>query len=148
MNILILSKKRASEFGWDQPWACISISTPGNSHPIINKVNLVDLLMLKFRDMELDHPGLPPNEVFNNGHAIQILDFVESVADQIDVLMVHCEAGMSRSPAVGAAIAKLRWDNDQIFFDRYTPNMRVYRHLMNVGMERKQKQDEVHDADI
>jgi len=60
--------------------------------------------------------------------------------------MVHCEAGMSRSPAVGAAISKLRWDDDQVFFDKYTPNMRVYRHIMNLGMERKTS-DSVFDED-
>ncbi len=147
MNILILSKKRAAEFSWDNPWACISISSPTLSHPVISKTNLVDLLQMEFYDAEFVYPGLDPEFMFNRDHAIQILDFVDSVVDQIDLLMVHCEAGMSRSPAVGASIAKLRWDDDKVFFSKYTPNMKIYRQMMDAGMERKQ-QDEIHDADI
>lgn len=136
MNILILSKKRAAEFQHDEPWACISISSPMESHPVISRDNLVDLLQMKFYDAEFERPEYDHEFMFNRNHAEQILDFVDRI-DKVDILMIHCEAGMSRSPAVGASIAKLRWNDDQIFFDKYTPNMMIFRQIMNLGMERK-----------
>ena len=126
---------------WDSPWACISVSSPKLSHPIISKSNLLALLQLEFYDADLDRPEYEAEHLFNRYHAEQILDFVEELQGKIDLLMVHCEAGMSRSPAVGAAIAKLGWDDDRVFFKQYTPNMKVYRTLMEIGMERKDQSE-------
>ena len=95
------------------------------------------MLQLEFYDADLARPEYEPEFLFNKYHAEQILDFVDEIQDKIELLMVHCEAGMSRSPAVGAAIAKLGWNDDQVFFDKYTPNMKVYRTLLELGMERK-----------
>ena len=44
---------------------------------------------------------------------------------------MHCDAGKSRSPAVAAALARVLDGDDAHFFGgRYTPNMRVYRTLL------------------
>jgi len=44
-------------------------------------------------------------------------------------MVVHCEAGMSRSPAVAAAIAEHLGDDPLPYFARYTPNAHVFRML-------------------
>jgi predicted protein tyrosine phosphatase len=44
---------------------------------------------------------------------------------------VHCDAGVSRSPAVAAALARvLKGDDAEYFAGRYRPNTRVYRMLL------------------
>jgi len=46
-------------------------------------------------------------------------------------IIVQCDAGLSRSPAVGAALARvLNGDDAEFFGGRYRPNMRVYRTLL------------------
>jgi predicted protein tyrosine phosphatase len=50
----------------------------------------------------------------------------------IERIVVHCDAGASRSPAVGAALARvLNGDDAEFFAGRYRPNMRVYRMMLN-----------------
>lgn len=145
MNILILSRGRAKDFVWDKPWAAISISSPGGEHPELSEENRLKLLRMTFFDF--DTPRQIHEEFmeffFNKGHAEQILDFVDEVQDKIDLLLVHCEAGVSRSPAVGAAISRLKWGKDQVFFDKYTPNRLVYSKILEVGHERTKSPEDL-----
>ena len=45
-------------------------------------------------------------------------------------VVLHCDAGMSRSPGLAAALSKVLVGDDTEFFKRYRPNMRVYRTLL------------------
>ena len=52
-------------------------------------------------------------------------------------ILVHCDAGWSRSPAVAAALTKsLLGQDDSHLFKAKSPNMLVYRTLLNVYYER------------
>ena len=134
MKLLVLPKSKAAKFQCDQPWACISIGSEPGDWPKINKVQQVDIIQLAFEDTEFKRDtGI----VFNEQHAKDILDFVDKNWDKIEILMVHCLAGQSRSPAVAAAIAKIKYDDDDVFFNKYTPNMLVYRTILNVAHKRK-----------
>ena len=46
--------------------------------------------------------------------------------EDIKVLIIHCAAGVSRSPAVAAAISKYLFGNDGDFFETQLPNKYVY----------------------
>jgi predicted protein tyrosine phosphatase len=67
--------------------------------------------------------------------AKQIVDFVRDNADEDTLVMINCMAGVSRSAGVAAALTKLALKTDQRFFKRYTPNMLVYRAVLDAGME-------------
>lgn len=77
--------------------------------------------------------------------ATAIRDFVLRHQGEIDVLIVHCTGGESRSPAVAAGIvAGLGWD-DRAFWNsgRYRPNPRVYewvRAAFETGMSPNAKE--------
>ena len=64
--------------------------------------------------------------------AMQIASFVFSIKDRADMLIVHCEAGISRSPGVAAAVLKFIDDDDTPIFDNhlYRPNMTCYRKVL------------------
>jgi protein-tyrosine phosphatase len=47
-------------------------------------------------------------------------------------IVLHCNAGLSRSPGVAAALSNVLCGNDQSFFERYRPNRRVYTLLLDV----------------
>lgn len=53
--------------------------------------------------------------------------------DRVEQIIVHCDAGYSRSPAVAAALAKALGMSDEVYFSsgQYCPNRHVYRMMMN-----------------
>ena len=135
-KLLVLCKSAAKDFVHDKPWACISIGCEPGDWPKINKCQLVDLLQLSFYDLDrLPDPwthGVDNTIVlFNEDHASKIWDFVDSVWDRVEILLIHCLAGVSRSAAVAAAIAKVKYDDDSLYFKQYCPNALVYRTMLN-----------------
>ena len=65
--------------------------------------------------------------------AQKIVSFVTESAINADKLIVHCEAGVSRSAGVAGAIMKALYDNDWEVFSnpRYIPNMTCYRMVLS-----------------
>lgn len=122
MKIQVCSKSSAMKFESDVPWACISISSHAGQWPVLNSNNLVKTLQLAFPDYELPRPG-----GINETQAQQIIDFINEIAPIAKSLLVHCEMGASRSPAVAAAVAKYLGQDNKLFFENYTPNMIVYK---------------------
>lgn len=57
-----------------------------------------------------------------------ICRFVLRLRGEIDTLIVHCSAGVSRSPAVAAAVLKGLGESDEAIWNdpRYHPNELVY----------------------
>ena len=70
-------------------------------------------------------------KVFDDSHADKILEFVSTYALDIDLIVVHCEAGISRSAGCAAALSLIYNKEDQYYFDNYLPNMLVYRKIIN-----------------
>lgn len=70
--------------------------------------------------------------------AKHIVDGIEHNINRIQQIIVHCDAGYSRSPAVAAAIAKAFGVDDEEYFSggRYCPNRHVYRTMLNEFAER------------
>lgn len=50
--------------------------------------------------------------------------------------MIHCLMGQSRSSAVAAAIYKIFSNqDDSYFFDKHTPNRKVYRTILKIAQQ-------------
>jgi predicted protein tyrosine phosphatase len=70
--------------------------------------------------------------MFSRKQASEVWTFTQQHLSEIQRIIVHCDAGVSRSSAVGAALARVLNDDDSEFFGgRYRPNMRVYRTLLD-----------------
>lgn len=65
-------------------------------------------------------------KLFDDEHARMICEFVVEQQSEVDVFVVHCEQGMSRSPAVAAGVAKMLGESTHGFFSEYQPNRFVY----------------------
>lgn len=77
--------------------------------------------------------------------AMAIRDFVLRYQEEIDVLIVHCTGGVSRSPAVAAGIVAGLGGDDACFWscERYRPNPRVYewvRAAFETGIDPSKKE--------
>ncbi len=138
-RIVVLGCIAAEDFECDVPWACISIATEEDSFVRIQRRKRRGLLQLAFADMETPIPGLI---MFNRDHAHDILDFVTLHWPQIETLMIHCEHGLSRSPAVAAAIARLKLGKYRRYFQEpYMPNRYVYQLLLETASGRGDYQE-------
>lgn len=145
MEIEVLNKYAAEKFSSDKPWAAISVSTTSEQWAEIGKENRVDLLQLEFWDIDrqLEEFGIKPGTdehkraiLFDEDFANRVWDFVFEVKDKVEVLMIHCEAGVARSPAIAAAIEKVFTGSDDKWFKSKVPNRLVFREMLNAANKR------------
>lgn len=100
-------------------WAMISISDYEN---VDIKKGWHSVHRSKFIDVNL-RSKLQDNEVLmTDEQALAIVEFVHKVAPEIDGILVHCRAGVSRSAAVAKYIARtfnLPFDHNYNMFNDY-----------------------------
>ena len=142
MEIVVMNKHSAEEYSLErheESSVIISISSCKNTPAYIipNKVaNIKEVLFLEFNDT--DSTKFLDGGILSKD-AKQICDFVNKYKDDVslDKIIVHCEAGQSRSAGVAAAIMKYLNNDDTPIFNnhRYTPNMSCYRAVLNKFME-------------
>lgn len=124
--------------------ACISITNPGETAPL--QKGWGKLLRISFADAEYDEQAIQfyqrlwmmsSNGVVTKKHALGIRLFIDGLDEQIEELVVHCGAGISRSAAVAryAAIrlgANLEGDSSKynVTVARLLDHPYVFDHLL------------------
>lgn len=143
MSVIVMSRDAAMRYCneyHNKPAIMISISDPYITYPCdpfcSKRNNLVAILPLFFTDA--DKPGkdvydreVTENDLISEADAQQIKRLLNLHPD-IDVI-VHCDAGISRSSGVAAAILKASTGDDSQIFNspKYRPNMRCYRMVLD-----------------
>jgi predicted protein tyrosine phosphatase len=135
--VLVLNRQLAGSFTSDVPYIVISITDPHRPEAeLAQSTNLLAAYRLSFNDTShLDEPEIAPYYVgtdilFGQEDAARLLNFVDKYLHRIDLIICHCEFGISRSAGVAAAISRILNDNDDFFFEHYVPNQGVYRTIM------------------
>lgn len=134
INIEILSRTNMIDFSFHvhkERIAVISISDIDKGSPEVfnNPENgIIEQLQLHFDDVEIGKPNCITDEI-----AEKIAAYINRVRNNAGKVIVHCEAGISRSAGVGARIIKFLNDNDMFVFNnpRFRPNMTCYRKVLN-----------------
>lgn len=99
--------------------------------------NIRHIEYLQFDDIDTAESvhGLKP---MSDEDAGCIVDALLQYVDEVSQIIVHCDAGYSRSPAVAAALAKALRESDEEFFGHdYCINNHVYITLLKQLSERK-----------
>jgi predicted protein tyrosine phosphatase len=112
-----------------EPFVLISISDPDKPKPRPRRTALCrGVLSLRFHDAEPTTPFRLPADIrlMSRQQAKRVWDFIRLDLRDVAVIAVHCEAGMSRSPAIAAAIGKVINGDGTAFFREYQPNRYVY----------------------
>ena len=129
MKVKVLNRKNAIELtknDYKTDKVIISIRTIGDQKPDfdLNNNSIKDILYLEFNDWD---DGAP--DCINEQQAQEIAEFAEKYHDKVELIVVHCDGGVSRSAGCGAAILKYYTGDDSLIFDysAYRPNMLVYR---------------------
>lgn len=133
MNLKVMSRGEAADFTSDEAWAVISIKSPEMSDVVFDCPNLSGCLRMEFDDIDRILPGTFP---FTQLMAKQVWDFVLEWKDKVSLIGVHCNMGVSRSPAIAASISKALAGDDQWYFTNKEPNMRVYRIMLHEAHQR------------
>ena len=127
------------------PYAVVSITDPDNPRARIPKsAGFRGVLHVQFHDaVPVDGEVLPQDIVLmTTEHAEKIWRFVARHQDQVGTIVVHCEQGMSRSPAVAAALADRLGGNSVRFFREYQPNEYIYGLMLSVAPDSKPAADD------
>lgn len=133
MKILVMSRQKAKSASYHRAWpttAIISIvdveAKPVYFSPEATWIK--SILKLRFDDVEKGEDNCLSRE-----QAGRIADFFLKTRDQVEQIIVHCEAGVSRSAGVAAALLKYAGeDQNQILKNpKYRPNMTCYRMVLN-----------------
>ena len=64
--------------------------------------------------------------------AKEVWAIVDKYKKDVDLIVINCEAGVSRSAGVGAAISKVLNGDDKDFFRYFCPNIFIYRKVINI----------------
>jgi len=137
MKIITLSQSAAEKFTHHEKWAVISITSPGEDLVIFQCPNLQHALRLMFDDVNKIREGF---RAFWRGDAEEVWDFYDTIKDDVDLLVIHCLMGQSRSPGIAAGLEKVLTGTDEVWFKTKLPNSRVHQAMVKVGMKR-QKND-------
>lgn len=111
-------------------YVVVSIHDPDKPPARVRRQSgLRDVLHLAFHDAEPSQAmGLPEHVVLmTSEQAAQVWAFVRKWAGQVGAVVVHCEQGMSRSPAVAAALCRALGGDEARFFREHQPNPYVFR---------------------
>lgn len=119
-----------------EPYIVISIRDPRCAPARFHRpAHCRGILHLAFHDAEPTAAMRLPEQVkpMTVEQAKQILLFFQQHRSQIGRVVVNCHQGMSRSPAVVAALAKIAGEDNAPIFQQYQPNLHVYQLLVRAS---------------
>lgn len=132
-----MSKSEANKYSYEfhpEKSAIISINNTFDFPARFgHEANIKFVLSLEFNDVE---KGQPNCITFQDAN--KIVQFVERCKqNNIELLIVHCTAGVSRSAGICAAIMKATTNDDMSIFGnpKFCPNMTCYRVILEAFME-------------
>lgn len=142
MQFLVLSRQKIASFSTDIPHIVISIVDKYDKNALIKNVgsSCIAVTRLKFDDYDEDTKKYAEKVVlFNKEDAKQIVNFVKKYINKVDLIVCQCEAGISRSAGVAAALSKYITGSDEYYFKYYIPNSLVYKLLINELYKEEEK---------
>ena len=108
----------------------ISIHEPEITPACVNRSKHTKAVVyLQFHDVDAQTDGRYAMFSKRDARCVRLL--VEQWRPKLDLVILQCVMGRSRSAGIAAALSKYYNDDDTMFFRRYTPNMLVYRTMLN-----------------
>lgn len=140
MDFVVLNRWAAERAKIDVPHIFVSIYSSGGDAPNLPTANLNcgGAIYLQFDDTDWDEDLENPDGSITQLRAMTpnaaktIWSYVDATlsVEPEDLVVIHCDAGVSRSPAVAAALSRHYLGYDDLYFKQYRPNMHVYRTML------------------
>jgi hypothetical protein len=131
MEFEVMSREKAKKMSYKKDIKdCIIISITDIVAPVnhfAENPHIKGILNLKFNDCDFGE-----EYCIEKNDGVKIIDFVNKNLNKVDKIVVHCEAGVSRSAGVCAALMLIITGSDKAIFDsvQYCPNMSCYRTVL------------------
>ena len=131
-KIVVMNREMAKKYSFrtDIPKTIIVSISDANqaANTFYSNNNILDVLRLNFDDVDTDSKN-----AMQPSTAETIISFVNQYINNIDQIVVHCGAGISRSVGVAAALMLIINGDDKDIFEngRYCPNMLCYKLILN-----------------
>lgn len=137
-SIMSRAEARRASFNLSERTAIVSINDfLDNPNKFCGHPNLIDVCHVFFDDIVEDFEGGVP---ISDEDAMKIKEFVDEVWDDIDHLIVHCWAGISRSSGCMSAILQAKGIDDSWIWNdgKYSPNTLVAKKVLKAfGIDRE-----------
>ena len=126
-TIRVMSREEIAREAFRRPVAVVSVRSPRGPVPHIPRnPRVVAVLRLEFDDVEDPRTGI----AMSDEQARRVLDFVAPhVAAGVEIVC-QCEAGVSRSAGMAAALSLIHYGHDGDFQRTHRPNAWVRRALL------------------
>lgn len=144
MKIKIMSRMKAVQYTYlphKEKSIIISISESNSPKPTFcASSDILDILYLHFDDIHKEDLVLNPMyKIMTTKDAINIKNFVDKYKDEVDKIIVHCYAGVSRSSAVACGISLYLQKDDYWIWNNndYYPNkwcLNVMNNTLDLGL--------------
>lgn len=143
IDIKVFSRKTVQDFATDRPHIFISVRDPG-SEPVDVAImpHQVARLDLEFSDVDASNKPNLKNidsiKLFTIDDAQSILRLFQITKPCINLIIINCEAGISRSSGIAAAMTRIMGNSDAEYFSNtgpYCPNRFVYSMLLNMAVQ-------------
>ena len=139
LKFLVLSRSEVKRVVPDEPYVVVSVTNPGLPEAELAASPLRrDALRLQFHDMGDYGQPLRDNVLMTEEDAGAILEFVGRYAGEVGMIVCQCEAGMSRSAGIAAALSQVLQGEDRFFFANFSPNRWMYRTLIEAHEKKAQ----------
>ena len=131
MEFEVLSRSNAKRLSYKpniKDCIIISITDFGsNPNQFAENPHIKNVIKLQFDDVDFND-----NNCITKTDGKKIIDFVNRYVNKVDKIIVHCEAGVSRSAGVCAALMHIINGDDSPIFNnpKFCPNMACYRTVM------------------
>lgn len=140
-KVRFMSRTKAEHYTAKVPYVVISITSPGEKLVHLpDSDRLMGVLRLAFTDIEHEIAEYPPaqqtylrldkTEVFTEAQAQRILDFIK-MSPLTQEIVVHCQAGVSRSAGVAVALRDAL--GYRLALKPCNPNRLVHRKLIRAA---------------
>lgn len=117
-------------------YVVISVTDPGKPQAdLYPSEGLKNVLRLSFHDLDRMPDVAGDWVLFDREMAHSIVRFFRWYWGMVDLVVCQCEAGISRSAGVAAALMKATGHTDDMVFANTLPNRLVYRRILEVWGE-------------
>jgi predicted protein tyrosine phosphatase len=146
MKVVAIPEMALSQINYNKPYALISIASSRASAPkLLKDKSRIATLKLIFSDIDIGRINFRYKwikeyklKLFSKLQAKLIVDFILANKDIVDLFVVNCEAGISRSPAVALAILYICEEDAASYYKRYDLyNRFVYTTIINEYINRR-----------
>lgn len=137
VDILVLNKSEAENYKPILPTAVISITAPENELArFVFTDRFLGILRLQFHD--INEPS-DKYRLMSKEDAKRVVDFMYQFEQEAQMFLIHCEAGLSRSAGVAAALSWLLNGDDNYFYSyAFRPNAFCRRKVIELAIESKE----------